>query len=516
MNIYNKRKYEEIIAEIKLRIRIYKENNLPFTELENKLNSTIDDFKKEYDKAKCDLIKDFIYEKYYKILYDMLLNNKNELNVLILLTFVKFVLNKDDMSNHLDKYVKEAINHLEKVNNICTLGNNIDYTFDKLLMLVIEEIKTKGSSELLNYIKQSADLSYYLNEAARKNAKFIKNKNILIIINREFSKGNALPYIEDDLLKILAENLDYIKLVKSTIDNVKALEESLFDRIEESSTTSYKIVAVKKDRKKVKQHLKKGLLSLLYAISIMSGTYGICCGLYKPFHKVDLYDTCITTYDKDGNLTKENDQLPFLGDGKITYVYEYNTWEEKKNDFKREVIEYDVSNINYADLANYLLLDLERLNIKSKSSIESKDHLFSEDSYSDKHYEVKQYSQNLNDENIHTIYPSLLDTEFVKYNDAIAYLILVLIYIFIGSCLGSYFLNNGIYNLSNFSKKYLKEAKQDLKFLLDRYKEANLKIEEIKNELWNIYTKYSFLLEESRSNNIYLKLVREKEENEKI
>ena len=516
----NERMYKEIIAEIRSRIESYKENGLPFIELENILNSTISNCENECDNVKGEYfqkdLKDIIYKKHYNVLYDAMEKNMGEWNTFMFINFAKYI-NSIETSDNLDEDVQNAINYLRKISDISDLGKNINFVFESLLTLIIEEFSLKGSSELLKYIKQSSELSYYLNRAASKKAKLIQDRNISIIVNRESSEGEMFPYLEEDLLKILAAELRNPKLVKKITSNVKALEEKLAKKDEEIASINYKIIGIKKIEQEAKQHLKKGLLSLFCSIGILSGSIGILCGLYKPFHKVDLYDTCITTYDKDGNITEESDQMPLLNNGSATYVYEYGTWELGKKDFQREVIKYDVSKMDFEDLSNYLSLYLKSSKFESEDYYESKKVLFPEDTYNEEYYEVKQFLQDLNVENIHTIYPSFLDSdaEYINKYGLIYYFIWILVF-FIENAITKKLLKNCSEHLICYDEFNSKEAKEDLLNLLNEYKKANMEVEEIKDKLWEFYNKYCFLLEMSEFKSTYLRLVREKEESEKI
>ena len=516
--------YKEIIAEIRSRIESYKENGLPFKELENILNSTISNCENECAQVKSEFfqedLKDAVYKKYYDVLYNVMVNNAGEWNTFMFITFAKYI-NKIDTTESLDEFVQDAINYLRKTSNMNKLGNNIDFIFESILILILEEFKLKSSSELLKYIKQSSELCYYLNRVVSKSTKFIQNEDISIIVNRESSEGEIFPYLEEDLLKILARELRDQKIVKKVTNNVKALEEKLAKKDEEIKSTNYKIIGIKKKELVAKQHLKKGLLNLFCSIGVLSGVTGIVWGLYKPFHKVSLYDTCITTYDKDGNITTESDQLPLYNDGVATYVYEYDTWGKKftrYSNFSRNVKEYDVSHISYEDLANYLLLDLEKLGIKSQSYSERKEALSPEDLYSEKYYEVKKYTQDLSEENIHVIYPSALNENAKDHNEyEYIYIIICLFVLAIGSFLFFCTFSDSLEYLNYYKKKInSKEAKEDLLNLLNEYKKANMEVEEIKDKLWEFYNKYCFLLEMSEFKSTYLRLVREKEESEKI
>ena len=208
--------YKEIIAEIRSRIESYKENGLPFIELENILNSTISNCENECAQVKSEFfqedLKDAVYKKYYDVLYNVMVNNAGEWNTFMFITFAKYI-NKIDTTESLDEFVQDAINYLRKTSNMNKLGNNIDFIFESILILILEEFKLKSSSELLKYIKQSSELCYYLNRVVSKSTKFIQNEDISIIVNRESSEGEIFPYLEEDLLKILARELRDHKIV---------------------------------------------------------------------------------------------------------------------------------------------------------------------------------------------------------------------------------------------------------------------------------------------------------------
>src|SRR5699024_11008725 len=135
----------------------------------------------------------------------------------------------------------------------------------------------------------------------------------------------------------------------------------------------------------------------------------------------------------------------------------------------RNVKEYDVSHISYEDLANYLLLDLEKLGIKSQSYSERKEALSPEDLYSEKYYEVKKYTQDLSEENIHIIYQSALNENAKDHNEyEYIYFIICLFVLAIGSFLFFCTFSDSLEYLNYYKKKInSKEAKEDLLNLLN-------------------------------------------------
>lgn len=191
--------------------------------------------------------------------------------------------------------------------------------------------------------------------------------------------------------------------------------------------------------------------------------------------------------------------------GEETLILEYEPWEEYRVVFVRDYREYDVSHIDYDDLAQYLLLDLQRLGINYTENREYKDALAPEDLYTDNEYVVASYTQDLDN--------PIISYDFSDSNDSVWWVCIVAILTI--SC-GIYGFGNFLVSISDL-KDYLNEDKElkenlgyDLKELLNKYAEANRDIKKIQKELVAFYDKYKFLLEKKKYREDYQELTRER------
>lgn len=253
--------------------------------------------------------------------------------------------------------------------------------------------------------------------------------------------------------------------------------------------------------------------SLSIIAGIVFGSYQVA----RHIIKTPRYMTTNDTYSISDNLQtpsiSEYQSLIGEDDTPETYIIEYSPWERESflEEFTREVTTYDVSNVEYENLEDYLQLDLYDLGILGESETETKESLTPSDLYNDEIREVER------------IYQDVLDVKYEPANFSIKtflifYVVWYLVDKYISKCLKTETITDYIKDFSkrNKKRKELKEAYLDqehrLKEALDNFKTLLSKNDKARARFIELYQKYAPFLQDDELEQNYQRLVRKKSE----
>ena len=500
----SKRLFNDTVLELKARIESYKENGFEYESLENSLEDIIKRCESDTKIVKNGPFmaeeKSKKYSKYYSELLDLVYSNQKEFDNFMFLMFAKYIKSASITVENLDEYVNSAISYLQKCKDNISTNTNIDTIFDSLLDLILMELTIKNNSSLLEYIKCFSEYCYFLNRVASKRVNNLNEKAVKAILNREGATGELFPYIEDDMLMLMVSKNTPLR--DSILKQVEALHEKLEEDEDRKKNVTYHIEEIRR----VKELKKDAIKSLAISLGLIVVPISIGALLYKPMFKTENYNTVVEEYSINDGLNTHDEVMSLVNEnGEETLILEYEPWEKYRDGFTRDYREYDVSHIDYDDLAQYLLLDLQKLGINYLEKNEYKDALAPEDLYTDNEYVVTSYKQ-------------YLDNPIITYSvDGSSNGI---IYVFLAIMLS---VGGGMFSTASFAKgimylkDYLNEDKElkenlgyDLKELLNKYAEANRDIKKIQKELVAFYDKYKFLLEKKKFREDYQELTRER------
>lgn len=503
--------FNDLVSELRARIESYKENGFEYESLEKSLNDII--IRCESDTK---MVKNgpFMaeeesrnYSKYYKELTDLLELNQKQFNDFMFFMFAKYIKSIKIDAKNINEFVNNAISYLQKCKDNLSTSVNIDIIFDSLLDLILMELVVNDNSDLLDYIKRYSELCYFLNRVAYKRSASLNENDVKIILNREGATGELFPYIDEDMLKLMIIGKD-TPLKEDIVKQVKALEAKLEAKVSEQKNLSYRIEKVENNNENRTDAIKAFALSL----ALITIPVGLSALLYKPMCKIENYNTIITEYSETQGYETREEVIELVNNGgEETLILEYEPWEHSRNDFVREYREYDVSHIDYEDLAEYLLLDLERLGINYQEKKEHKDALAPNDLYSDTEYVVIDYKQDI--DNPVVGYELSDNFRSILWFFGSVFAITILGY---GSILTFF---EGVSLLKDYFDKnqYLKdELGSNIKKLLDKYNAADRDITKIEDELLALYNKYKFLLENTAFREEYHKLERKRNKNDEL
>lgn len=287
-------------------------------------------------------------------------------------------------------------------------------------------------------------------------------------------------------------------------DEMKEKVDSLQNQLEElesEKTHIIKKIDSYKDQKMLSPTTKKRIisstLSTILSLGILSG------GIWLS---KKMYDMCKEAGIQVQEYNEEYGDIQAPIEEKIV-IREYEPWEEKNGIYEREYHEYDVSDVDYDELAKYLLLDLSQR--ASVTVTESKGELTSDDLYDDTYKTVLKFVPQDSDYFL---------SDF--WNDVLSILVVLMVLAFTASIEYAKYIfeedymkilkDKKITTILDWPKVFIdiksdkfdmKYVQSDIKRLLDRYNAADRDASKIKDELANIYNKYGYILDEYKKKN---------------
>lgn len=287
-------------------------------------------------------------------------------------------------------------------------------------------------------------------------------------------------------------------------DEMKEKVDSLQNQLEElesEKTHIIKKIDSYKDQKMLSPTTKKRIisstLSTILSLGILSG------GIWLS---KKMYDMCKEAGIQVQEYNEEYGDIQAPIEEKIV-IREYEPWEEKNGIYERKYHEYDASDVDYDELAKYLLLDLSQR--ASVTVTESKGELTSDDLYDDTYKTVLKFVPQDSDYFL---------SDF--WNDVLSILVVLMVLAFTASIEYAKYIfeedymkilkDKKITTILDWPKVFIdiksdkfdmKYVQSDIKRLLDRYNAADRDASKIKDELANIYNKYGYILDEYKKKN---------------
>ena len=393
------------------------------------------------------------------------------------------------------------------------------------------ELCKRGSSKVLEWCRHDYIATNFINHEVEKElAELSKDEanNPLLkeCIARQKAKGLEFSYLDEAIiLNLNIQNND--ELLNAIKNELLGISRTLQDNASNFDSNKWDIEALDKNIKREKHDFRYSIIydSIKFIASVSLIT-SIIFGAYKLARyvtKIEYLDTKQETYStfqitqtktEDGYLPKISSENAYSDDEKIitTQIIEYGPWEKPLfGDYSRDIYTYDVSNINYDNLKDYLSLDLESLGYEAKSDTEAKEVLSPEDLYDELIREVKRTTQELDDSEIrHECFVFVLI--FIEF---VALLLLLLI----EELLDESNFSSLLQNIDNIlfpedykrSRKEIKKMGSKLQSLLEENKKIILENERLRNRFIELYSKYAPFLNNSILDKTYKNLTRKKD-----
>ena len=389
------------------------------------------------------------------------------------------------------------------------------------------ELRKQGTSKVLNWAKDDPCATSFINSEVQKDLDSLSdreksNPQIKKILASAKAQGLDFSYLNEVLILCIAIQNDDIVLNKvreellEIIKELKALEKSLEKESNKVNILDDQVASLK--QKLQKKSIVKDSIKMVASLSIIAGIVFGSYQVARHIIKTPRYMTTNDTYSISDNLQtpsiSEYQSLIGEDDTPETYIIEYSPWERESflEEFTREITTYDVSNVEYENLEDYLQLDLYDLGILGESETETKESLTPSDLYNDEIREVER------------IYQDVLDVDYeptkISFRTIIIIYLIYAIWLNLDKKVAKQLKIETIPEyIKNFSKrnkkrKELKEAYLDqeyrLKEALDNFKTLLSKNDKARARFIELYQKYAPFLQDDELEQNYQRLIREK------
>lgn len=284
--------------------------------------------------------------------------------------YINIKLDGDLSDTELSKLVSKMIYTLKMIVKSPTIDyDNEKYIVEKIYETSYNVIKLEllhmGESQLFLFAKsEDINISYFnkliLKDIEKIDLKEEKNKRLKTKLYELGQKGIYSNYLDLDLIKlILLSDGDY-NLKETLINRINALAVEIIDettKIGDSCSTLEIALERKKDAlkevKEISKQFRKKIVSLILSVSILSGgAYGIA-KLSKRLEEKTDYDKRVQIYSSEGGIRSYKEEKVLGCDAKPndTVVLRIYGSEGTDNNYHYQV--YDISNIEYNDMADY-------------------------------------------------------------------------------------------------------------------------------------------------------------------
>ena len=327
---------------------------------------------------------------------------------------------KECNSKALASNIENMLKLIKEINTSIPINHRSEQDLiEKIYQLAYQLIKVEfsitGTSKVLRDLKKyNFPLSYLENyiiqEINSLDKNNYQNKPILNRVHEIESKGLESSYLDESLIKLLSLPRDK-EAYQETKEHLISIEKNSLDTDNQLLELKQKRNSIWNDLKNLKDNTLSSLKELFLPASILAiytASYiglgiGSILGINKSCkHKV--YPTIEETYDitNNKNLESKNYNTTLIDNPiqLITYTpwekgeYYYNGKYGKYSEmFGRQILTYDLSEIDYADLSDYAELDLTALGITATPTTETKSTLTPEDLYEEAYTLIKRYNQ---------------------------------------------------------------------------------------------------------------------------
>lgn len=419
--------------------------------------------------------------------------NKEKLSVLATssIALINQIQNSDTRNYDLEKNVVERIYRL---------AYNVMQT----------ELIKEGHSNVLDYVKNDNTAASYINSLIEMDIALIGEekftndviKDTLSAIKRDIKNGS---YLDEGLILFIALQKE---------QNISKIESSLLGIIKDITATHYKVEASKEENNNLQSKIdsltktikhSKIYKELGLTISLIAILVGLKYGAEKTAafigHKE--YKTAVDYYstEKDAKTPEYPEYMPKIANFGKTTLTAYDVWSQENifyGEYQRDIITYDLSNVDLDALENYMELDFSELS--GNPTTETRDEIDVNELYDKAIVEITRFTQSEN------------DSVFVPNENAKnAFLVIVSIVLVVGGAIGGIAIIRSIINkmkISHQSKIAKKETSSKLIESLEAYKQLCNENEEFKNKFLTMYQKFAKFIKNPTIEEEYKKILK--------
>lgn len=275
----------------------------------------------------------------------------------------------------------------------------VEKAYQLTYQLIKLELLHLGSNTLLDSVLMDEIDTYYtekylLKEVSSLDASLESSKLILARVNQLKSKGLKSNYLDLELLNLLV-SVSYPELIQTKkefiITTYRSLEQKynkivkLFNEKVKKENT---IALSKKEQQKVTKKILKYTSFLLGSLSMLVGTFVGVSKIVKKSSYDTAYYTIEQTYDVNKDKFTEEEGYQVIEPKDSTLLTVYCPYQENSEEYYpssesyyREIYTYDVSELNYENIQDYVSIDLETFSFAPEITYEYKETLSAEDLY---------------------------------------------------------------------------------------------------------------------------------------
>lgn len=314
----------------------------------------------------------FIYNNSLKELRKLIINIKEnydtyfKINNFLELLNTKLQEDSEIRKEELDEYITTMINYLKYIANNNNINiNNMEDLINKLYklsyILIKKELLAQNRSLLLEYINGYNIHKKMLDKIIIEDLKtYEDNRKIQNIILKLNSKGIDIDYVNEDLIKELANNGKQYKVVKDkdvTGRETESSEKKLYSQYNN-------FLKAKRKYKNAKKKLATKITAYsLLAATIIGGNIFALNKLSKNTSRT--YKTTTTTYTdtiEDKSINTSYELRDANGNNKsVTLIVESHSKVPNSNKVNNITAVYDLTDLNINDIEDYFNLNLEQI-----------------------------------------------------------------------------------------------------------------------------------------------------------
>ncbi len=285
----------------------------------------------------------------------------------------------DFSEEKIDMYVEESKKILEESNHIknASLSETKKITLDiynAIYEVIKLELLANGKSSLLNYMLSNKIGLEFINDLVREDIELLKQKDLYNsevekYVNEVSKDGIDYTYANDELILSIALLLD--NRVNNRLRNRKVELKEEIDKIAEKSEENEEIKdeleekRYKKSRRRTRNKAQASIGAIILALTCIG--YKAFPALTKSECTEVTYKTTREAYDTISDETRTEETYGNKDKSEFTKLKVYGPVRE---DGKREVTVYSLSDLEFDDLSEYTEAVSEKTAYKGKQTVD--------------------------------------------------------------------------------------------------------------------------------------------------
>lgn len=318
----------------------------------------------------------------------------------------EFIGNKEKEKEELEQFRGQLLLLLDKLKKSDTL----DYQVEGLLVediykltyaFIKEEIKLLETSPTLQELQRDEIHTYNLDKQIEKELEQLDSKDKKYALvrsqkNKIEAEGINANYVDEDFISTIIKSTGSKKELEEQIEDLSKQSSSYYKKAKELAKDIDKNKkAIAKRKKLTREYLKRMYGNVALFATSLGTIVGLVVGSYKLGEKVvrwcsKEYKVAIDSYSSvDGKLPVKEEIFSEQID--TIQLKEYSPYELQEDGYyERDVLTFDLNNLEEMPLEEYLNVNLEALGITGENSQEYKTSLNLSDLYTETYSVVEK------------------------------------------------------------------------------------------------------------------------------